>query len=175
MVSKYRHEHNLTIKEFSNLTGLSTATISEIERGVGNPTLFVLETLAKVMSIPLTLMVQQEISNLELVRRKSDRQLIKMNNVNNLYETLSVSSVRSKIELMLLQLEPGDVSNDIPSVHLRQEEIAYVTSGTVTAYIQNDVITLYEGDTVRLLPGREHYFKNESDKTASIIFALEAL
>ena len=33
---EYRKSNNMTIKEFSELSGISTALLSQLERGVGN-------------------------------------------------------------------------------------------------------------------------------------------
>ena len=41
-INQFRKEKKLTIKEFSDLSGISTALVSQLERGIGNPTLSVL-------------------------------------------------------------------------------------------------------------------------------------
>ena len=59
-LSGYRKAHGLTIKEMAVKTGLSTALLSELERGIGNPTLSVLEILAGTMGISVSALLEQE-------------------------------------------------------------------------------------------------------------------
>ena len=43
----------LNIREFSKLTGLSTSLLSQIERGLANPSLNSLRSIAEALNIPL--------------------------------------------------------------------------------------------------------------------------
>ncbi len=46
-VLSYRKKNNMTIREFADYAGISTSLISQIERGHANPSLNVLELIAK--------------------------------------------------------------------------------------------------------------------------------
>ena len=46
-VSAYRRQHNMTIKDFSEISGVSTALLSQIERDIANPSLSVLSAIAR--------------------------------------------------------------------------------------------------------------------------------
>ena len=48
-INQYRKEKNLTIKEFSELSGISTALVSQLERGIGNPSLSVLRLISRTL------------------------------------------------------------------------------------------------------------------------------
>lgn len=173
-ILNYRKSRGYTIKDFSARTGLSTALISELERNIGNPTLSVLDTLAKEMGITVSVLLQQEIPNLSLVRRKSQRSCMHVSGAEGLYEVLSVSPVFSKMEFLMLELQPGMASNKELSVHLYSEEIAYVISGRVVIVFEQEEIVLEEGDTIRILPGRGHLFENRTENSAAVIFAKES-
>lgn len=47
-VLNYRKKKGMTIREFADFAGISTSLISQIERGQANPTLSVLELIAKL-------------------------------------------------------------------------------------------------------------------------------
>lgn len=171
ILSNYRRMHHYTIKDLSEKTGLSTALISELERGIGNPTLSVLEILADTMGITAAALLEEEISNLSLVQRKADRVQTGMPYAKTLYDVLAVSPVQSKMELLLLDLEPGMCSNEKMSIHPYWEEIAYVISGTVVILFEQEEIELHDGDTIRILPGRGHMFANRTFEKALVLFA----
>ena len=52
-VLSYRKKNNMTIREFADYAGISTSLISQIERGHANPSLNVLELIAKALNVPL--------------------------------------------------------------------------------------------------------------------------
>ena len=173
-LSGYRKAHGLTIKELAVKTGLSTALLSELERGIGNPTLSVLENLAGAMGISVSALLEQEVKNASLVRRRCERSQTGGPDARCLYDVLAVSPVKSRMELLLLELEPGMYSNDRLSVHPYWEEIAYVVSGTVEILFEEEEIELKEGDTIRILPGRGHRLMNQTDERAMVLFAQES-
>ena len=172
-LSGYRKAHGLTIKELAVKTGLSTALLSELERGIGNPTLSVLEILAGTMGISVSALLEQEVKNASLVRRKCERSQTGGPDARQLYDVLAVSPVKSRMELLLLELDPGMYSNEKLSVHPYWEEIVYVASGTVEIIFEEERIELREGDTIRILPGRGHRFANQSKERATVLFAQE--
>lgn len=170
-ISHFRKTNNYTIKQLSEKTGLSTALLSELERGIGNPTLSVLETLADTMGTTVSALLEQEISNLSLVRRKEERYRTGSPGARQLFDVLAVGPVKSKMDLLLLDLEPGMSSNDAMSVHPYWEEIAYIVKGNVIIMFEHEQIKLNEGDTIRILPGRGHMVVNPSSEKATVLFA----
>ena len=62
-IHQFRKEKKLTIKEFSNLSGISTALVSQLERGIGNPTLSVLRQLCATLEISMSSLFFEEIDN----------------------------------------------------------------------------------------------------------------
>ena len=127
-LSGYRKAHGLTIKELA------------VKTGIGNPTLSVLENLAGTMGISVSALLEQEVKNASLVRRRCERSQTGGPDARCLYDVLAVSPVKSRMELLLLELEPGMYSNDRLSVHPYWEEIAYVVSGTVEILFEEEEI-----------------------------------
>ena len=52
-IRRYRKDKNLTIRQFSEISGVSTALVSQLERGIGNPSLSVLKLISGTLGIPL--------------------------------------------------------------------------------------------------------------------------
>ncbi len=53
-IRRYRKDNNLTIKEFSEISGVSTALVSQLERGIGNPCLNVLKLIARTLGVAVS-------------------------------------------------------------------------------------------------------------------------
>ena len=66
---EYRKSNNLTIKDFSDMSGISTALLSQLERGVGNPSLSVLNSIADTMNTSLSSLLEEPVVLENLVRR----------------------------------------------------------------------------------------------------------
>lgn len=48
------YEHNLSVRQVSRLTGISTSTIEKVMREDSNPTIRTLNKIAKGLNIPIT-------------------------------------------------------------------------------------------------------------------------
>lgn len=165
----FRDVNNLTIKDFSKITNLSTASISQLERGIGNPTISVLSSIAKALDMPLAELVSETIDNKNMVCRSSDRKILFDNNHKHaVYSILAEDSISASVEMLLISIAPHSETIDV-SIH-SMEEILFVLEGTVSImFSANDIIELNSGDTIRILPNREHKLINNSN---SMVLAL---
>ena len=68
-VLSYRKKNNMTIREF-DYAGISTSLISQIERGHANPSLNVLELIAKALNVPLFTLFINDIDTDSLISKK---------------------------------------------------------------------------------------------------------
>lgn len=170
-VSAYRRQHNMTIKDFSEISGVSTALLSQIERDIANPSLSVLSAIARTMGIPLSVLVEEESSNASLIMRREDKKTVfNPGNKHILYNVLTSDPVRTNVELILMTLAGEMETYGGFSEHPYEEEIAYVLSGEVTILFPEESFVLREEDTIRILPGRKHRFRNNLKETAKVLF-----
>ena len=168
-ISNYRQKNNLTIQEMAERTKLSTAIISQIERGIGNPTYIVLESIANEMDISVSTLVSEEISNNELVLRKSERTVMHEEAGKILmYELLTERPFHNYMDMIFVELYPHGDTSGTYTVH-HEEESVYIMHGCVTMEFEDEEIELHEGDTIRVLPNRKHILHNYSDEMAYII------
>ena len=76
-VLSYRKKNKMTIREFADYAGISTSLISQIERGHANPSLSVLELIAKALNVPyLHCLLMRLIQIHSFLRRKIERKYI---------------------------------------------------------------------------------------------------
>lgn len=169
-ISEYRRIHNLTIKEFSQITGLSSALLSQLERGLGNPSLSALESIASALGISLSLLFEDEVTNESLILRKEDRKTIyNPDHKHVLYDVLTPSPLNSNVELLLMNLSANSITYGDYSTHV-EEELAYILEGNVNILFEEERFLLREEDTIRILPNRKHKFQNNTDKDIKVLF-----
>ena len=150
-IQEYRRIHNITIKEFAEITNLSAGLISQLERGMGNPSLSALKSIASALKISLASLFEEEVSNESLILRREDRNTIyNPDQKHILYDVLTPSPLNF-------------------STHV-EEELAFILEGEVSIMFENEEFLLREGDTIRILPNRGHKFRNDMDKDVKVLF-----
>ncbi len=174
-ISKFRRERGMTIKEMAQMTGLSSALLSQLERNIGNPTLSALSAIAHTLNVPLSDLVQERVENKELILRKNERRRVAyIKNSEEVYDVLSKETAHSNLELLSMTLEAHCKASSGFNCHPYAEEIALVTSGQACIlFLENGQVeefVLDEGDSIRILPGRYHMTENRSDQETQIIF-----
>lgn len=169
-INQFRKEKKLTIKEFSDLSGISTALVSQLERGIGNPTLSVLRQVCRTLEISMSSLFFEEIDNASLICRSSERERIhNPNEKNSVYYNLTPGLLKSNVGLLLMSLNPHSETNEGFSQHF-EEEIAYLVEGNATIVFEDEAFELRQGDTVRILPSRKHKLRNDTAKPVQVMF-----
>jgi len=170
-IADYRQENNLSIKEFSEKAGISTALISQLERGIGNPSLNVLKAIAEALGTSLSSLFVEDIDNASLIRRRGEQEKIRNPNEKNaVYYALTPGPLKSNVELLMMTLKPHSESNAAGFSQHFEEEIAYIVEGEAVMAFEGEQFTLSEGDTIRILPSRKHKLVNLTAVPIKVLF-----
>lgn len=169
-IVEYRRLKGITIRNFADLTGLSTSLISQLERDMGNPSLSALQSIASALNIPLFALFMGQIDNASLILRKRDRKKIyDPDHKHVLYDILTPSPLKSNLEIITMNLKSKSETFGGFSQH-EGEEIAYILDGEVYIIYEDEEFLLHEGDTARILPTQRHRFRNDSNKDVNVLF-----
>ena len=170
-IQEYRKSKNLSIKDLATLSGVTSSLLSQLERNLANPSINTLKTIAKVLDAPLFsfFMDSGETDSL-IVRAGNRKKLIFPSNENFTYELLT-SDTSGAIEFLLMSLAPHTQSSESLIGH-EGEEVAYVTKGVVRLYLESEIVTLFQGDSIRIPSFNKHKWENESPETSEVIFAV---
>lgn len=170
-IIEYRNQKQMTIKDVAQIAGVTPSMLSQIERGLSNPSINTLKMIAKALDVPLFNFFKENKNSEQLVVRKDKRVKLTFPENNNLmYEMLSPSS-NGDIQLMSMDLTPSTQTSEELMDHVG-EEVAVVLDGTVDLHLEKEIITLYKGDSVKILPHMRHKWVNSYEKTSKIIFAV---
>jgi transcriptional regulator with XRE-family HTH domain len=60
LINHRRKVLGLTIRDLAELTGMSKTTISQIERGIGNPTFEVLQSIFEYLNLEITVEIKKQ-------------------------------------------------------------------------------------------------------------------
>lgn len=172
-VLSYRKKNKMTIREFADYAGISTSLISQIERGHANPSLSVLELIAKALNVPLFTLFINEIDTDSLISKKKDRKKVYRENSDHIvYDVLTPDFMKARIEMLMMDLNKQANTTESHYSHEDKEEIAVVMKGEVYVELEGKEYFLEEGDVVRIPPNVKHRFLNKSDELNHILFVL---
>lgn len=162
----------MNIREFSKLTDLSTSLLSQIERGLANPSLNSLRSIAEALDIPLFTLFVNDIDHESLIMKKKDRKKIYRENSEHIvFDMLTPDYMKSNVDILWAVLNANSATTSGYMEH-NKEEFAIVMKGSVYVLLDEKEYLLDEGDTVRILPRLKHKFINKTNKKVEILFIL---
>lgn len=170
-IMAFRKNKNMTIKELAELADVTPSLLSQIERGIANPSINTLKVIARVLEVPVFTFFVSTASVDDLVVRADDRKKILFPESKNFsYELLS-PDLNGAIEMAMMTLTPDSHSSEELMGH-EGEEAAYVMKGKVNLSLDNQELVLKEGDSVKIPPHMVHKWENPYEEESKIVFAI---
>jgi transcriptional regulator with XRE-family HTH domain len=159
-----------TLQEVAQKTGVTRSFLSQVERGVANPSLTTLRRIAWELGVPVFLLLADEARDRNAVVRKDKRQTLILPNSSIAYQLLS-PDLNRKIEMIITTLKAGGASCDQPLSH-PGEECGFLLRGCVRVYVGEETFDLNEGDTIYFDATLPHRIVNVGAEKAEILSAI---
>ncbi len=162
-----RKEQELTLEQASEITGISKAMLSQIERGQSMPTITTLWNIATGYKVPLTFLLQEEKNNYTLADPSNISPICEENNLMRIY-TLFPYNPAQCFEMLYIEFDKGCLHQS--SKHINGvEEYIYVTAGSLELNLNQETITLSEKQCFRFKADIPHSYKNISGELCTIL------
>ncbi|RVU54532.1 helix-turn-helix domain-containing protein [Anaerosphaera multitolerans] len=172
-INKYRQKLGFSIRELAEQINISSSMLSQIEKGTANPSLNTLRGIAAALDIPVFSLFIEEDESDTIVVRKEDRLQIKHGIAmdERIHYNLLVPDLKGDIEFCELVLSSKLYSLDELKSH-KGEEVALCTKGRIELHLENKIIRLNEGDSVRIPKNTLHRWKNPNEEECKLVFAI---
>jgi transcriptional regulator with XRE-family HTH domain len=144
-IRRRRHSASLTLATVSERAGISVSMLSQVERGLLDPSLDTLRNIADALGTAPFRLLAEEGPMAGLVRR-GDRRILG-DEVGDLRAELLSPSVEGAFAITVWELPPGDSRPGDPSTHPGEEAILLL-QGNARLEIGDDQIDLATGDCV---------------------------
>ena len=164
-----RRARPLSLEELAKKTGLSIGLLSQIERGMGNPSFVTLMKIADAFQIQLGYFFSDS-AETQIVVRKGQRRRIIFPTPGLTYE-LCTPDLNRRVALIWTRLEPGARTQEGPFSH-EGEECLVLTRGVLEAHIGNEMFTLTEGDSITFDSAILHWYYNAGPEVAETFGAM---
>lgn len=161
-----RKAKSLTLAELASAVEISTSALSQIERGVVEPSLGTLWRLNHVLGSSLFDFFNQPQQARVQICRRDERVVVQFDGYA--YETL-VQATRRRLDLFVLELEPGDEPVRPPIAHYG-EECGLVTAGTMEVIVGDESHRLEVGDSIWFDSTLPHTFRAVGDERCESIW-----
>lgn len=154
-LTRERIVRSLSLEEVAQRAGISVGLLSQLERGIGNPSLSTLQALAHAMDMPLAAFFVG-VDQRSMVVRAAHRKRVVLSDRKLVYEMLVPNLERV---LLMVQVEfPSGFSNEsLPYSHVG-EECDLVLEGRVEAWVGGERSLLNPGDSITFDAAIPHWF-----------------
>ena len=157
-IKKLREEKALSLDKLSNLTEVSKSMLGQIERGESSPSINILWKIAHGLKVNIETLISEEKLEVEKVRVLTPVKKDKDN--YRLYPIFSFNQDRD-FEMYRVELESQGTLQAEPHTKGAEEYIT-VFDGTLTIYLDGEMIDVSKGESIRFSADRPHKYSNET-------------
>jgi transcriptional regulator with XRE-family HTH domain len=173
-IRELREEAGLSLQEFAEKTGYSSALLSQFENHLISPPLGALVKLSQALGIDVgDFLGDSPTEPFALVRsyeRKTVSRVASRTGVNlgYTYEALGIGMKDRRMEPFVVTLEPVAIKEKRLSTH-EGEEFIYVLEGDVEVHLEDHTDTLEPGDSIYFKSSIPHHIMCPGEEPARIL------
>ena len=180
-IKAIREERDLSLKDLADLTGFSTALLSQIENHLISPSLGTIVKIARSVNLPLGHLIGKGSEQPYSIVRKGERKRVSRFaskegvKYGYSYESLGYDKKNRHMEPFLVTLEPATVKTETLSNH-EGEEFIYVLEGEMEVILGNHTDVLHAGDSIyydSTIPHRVQCHRNQETKILAVLYTVE--
>ena len=164
-----RMRQGLTLTYLAEQADLSASALSQIERGVTDPSIGSLRRIASVLQVPFFQFLVDPRSP-QAVVRKAERRTITFPHRALQYQLLT-PNLRGPFEILALELAPGATSGEEPMGN-DSDECIVILRGPVEVEVATQVHVLESGDSIYIQRAAPHRAVNRGKQTAEILMVI---
>ncbi|QIZ00795.2 helix-turn-helix domain-containing protein [Streptomyces sp. S1D4-11] len=164
-VRSIRRERSLTLDQLAEASGLSAGVVSQLERGMGNPSFATLVQLAHGLDVPVGRLLLHIDDNESPIVRKAERRRVDGHGLaaaKATYELLT-PDLSGALEATWVIAQPGHDTSKTPFTH-NGEEFGIVISGSLDVFVEGVRHHLESGDSIRYSSTIPHWYVNSGDE-----------
>jgi len=178
-IKELREKKGLSLKDISDLTGFSTALLSQMENHLVSPSLGTIIKLARALGVRVgDFLGESEGEPFSIVRKDERKKVSRFASKDGVkygysYESLGYDKKDHHMEPFIVTLEPATVKPSKTSVH-EGEEFIFVLEGEMEVVLGKHTDVLYPGDSIYYDSTIPHRVQCHQDKITKILAVLYA-
>lgn len=165
-----RAARGVSLRQLGAETGLSATLLSQVERGVTDPSLKSLRVLADYFGQSVATLFE-DVDDGRPVHITTPGERSRITSRHGRIQYSRVTSGNGALEVLLGVLGPGEVSSEEPWSH-EATECAYVLSGTLVVEAAGEQHTLEPGHAVTLSSSSPHRYLNTGGQVTEFLLSV---
>ena len=165
-----RSERNISQRALAKLAGVSTNSISLIERNEISPSVATLQNLATALNVHMSYFFETESKEKILHVKPDERSFLEHQGVR--IESIGSRLQGQEVEPFVVQLAPHTSIGERQVIH-SGHEIVYCTKGEIEYYIDGKSYMLKAGDFLLFEAALPHLWRNPHDAPAEFLLILQ--
>lgn len=167
-IRELRKAKGVLLRDAASDAGVSESFLSQVERGLANPSVASLRRIAGALREPVASLFSGEAPSGAVVRAGSRRRMAHPASSDYL---MTPPSAR-KLQIIQSVISPGSGSGAEPYTHPGEEECVVVLSGDLSVSVGSDSHSLAAGDSLLIDPQIEHGFHNPGAVDAVVLWVM---
>jgi quercetin dioxygenase-like cupin family protein len=163
-----RAEQGITLAQLGQMVGLSPSYLSQIERDKASPSLVTLSSIAETLGVELRSFFEHPSPTWQVVRQ-GDGEKLSAGQTGAVFEVLSSSAVRGKIEPCKVTFHPAMMTERESHPG---EEFIFVLDGQLEIGVGEESFMLKRGDSIHYRASQPHYWRNSGTEQCSVVWAV---
>ncbi|MGO3018597.1 MAG: helix-turn-helix domain-containing protein [Anaerococcus sp.] len=174
-IREERIKQNITLKELSEKTNLSTGFLSQFERGYTTIAVDSLGKISKVLSLELADFFEPNTQNTEednsdsVILKSFEQSLTNFVGENFIMKSLTKNGKNMKFHPRLITILPSRTKENVIDYNHEGEEFIYVLEGVLKFSYNGKQTYLYPGDSAQYKSTVDHNWYNDTSKTVKFI------
>jgi transcriptional regulator with XRE-family HTH domain len=178
-IKALREQKGLSLKELADLTGFSTALLSQMENHLVSPSLGTIIKMARALGVRVgDFLGETKGEPYTIVRKDERRKVSRFASKDGVkygysYESLGFEKKDRHMEPFIVTLEPATVKTSKTSVH-EGEEFIFVLEGEMEVILGSHTDILYPGDSIyydSTIPHRVQCHQDKNTRILAVLFA----
>ena len=166
-----RKSRGLTLEEMAQALDKSVGWLSQVERDISTPRVSDLREIARLLDVPLSLFFgRHDGPDIErgVVVRADSRRTVGVYE-SGLVETLLSPDLTDDFEVIHSTFQPGSARTT--NTRRDTQELAYIVSGKLDVWIDDQPFTVAEGDSFRIR-GQTYRWSNPYKRPATAVWVI---
>lgn len=161
-LSRIRKTRGLSLDKVAELTGVSKGMLSQIEKGVSNPTVSILWKIANGLQLSFTSLLEDRVQTVSIVSRD---QMPILEGEEGAFRSrpLFPFDARTRTEVFWVEMDPGCI-HESDAHNEGVEEYLMIEYGSLDIEIAGVLYSVEQGQSIRFVASLPHRYINTSDK-----------
>jgi transcriptional regulator with XRE-family HTH domain len=169
-VRRLREERGMALRELADLAGVSSSFVSQVERGIANPSVASLRRIAEALGTSIGALFDGSRTAGSFVAASERPRMVHPE--RNWEDFLLTPQTAHRLQVILSVIEPGEGSGEEPYSHDSDEECVIVLKGSLEFHVAGETYLMNEGDSLTFESRRPHWNRNPGETKAEVLWII---